>query len=103
MDSETCCLQRNPGNPEACGFTTSEAAILMAGGKEAADSASDSAVQWDDAHNADLPEWKRRCIRNYGDCKERGWTGSCYECLRYCEGQQEWPDDKCSPPQRKRK
>lgn len=33
------------------------------------------------------------CIKN------EGWMGSCYDCLRYCEGQQDWPFNKC----RKRK
>jgi hypothetical protein len=64
----------------------------MGGAKAASDSA---ASEWDDSHNADLPEWKRRCIRTYGECQEDGWTGSCYACFRYCEGQQEWPIDKC--------
>ena len=87
----TCCVQRNPGAPEACGLSVSEAASLMVGAK----AASDAAQGWDDSHNAALPEWKRRCIQAYGDCQEFGWTGSCYDCLRYCEGQQEWPSDKC--------
>ncbi len=97
-DSVTCCLQRNPGSPEACGLSASEAASLMAGAKTAdsAAAATDSTTQeWDDSHNAALPDWKRRCIRAYGDCQDFGWTGSCHDCLRYCEGQQEWPSDKC--------
>ncbi len=24
-----------------------------------------------------------------------GWMGSCYQCLRNCEGQQEWPFNQC--------
>jgi hypothetical protein len=47
------------------------------------------------AHNAHLPEWKQRCIRSYVDCQNEEWTGSCYDCLRYCEGQQEWPFNQC--------
>ena len=99
VDSVTCCLQRNPGSPEACGLSASEAAVLMGGAKAAADAA---AQEWDDSHNSDLPEWKRRCIRAYGDCQELGWSGSCYDCFRFCEGQQEWPEDKCSPSRKKR-
>jgi hypothetical protein len=98
MDSETCCLQRNAGIPEACGLSASEAAVLMGGAKAAAD----AAEAWDDSHNANLPEWKQRCIRAYGDCREFGWPGSCYDCFRYCEGQQEWPEDKCTPGKKKR-
>jgi hypothetical protein len=85
MDSETCCLQRNPGNPSACGLDASETAVLMGG----ATAAADAAQEWDDSHNAALPEWKRRCIRNYGDCKEGIYSGPCYDCFRLCEGQQE--------------
>jgi hypothetical protein len=72
----------------------------MGGAKEAADSA---VQEWDDSHNADLPEWKRECIRFYGDCKDAKFTGPCYECLRRCEGQQEWPLDMCAPSRNKRK
>ena len=82
----------------AAGLSASEAASLMAGAKAAdsAAAATDSTTQeWDDSHNAALPDWKRRCIRAYGDCQDFGWTGSCHDCLRYCEGQQEWPSDKC--------
>lgn len=51
----------------------------------------------EDAHNAKLPDWKRRCISTYAECKDDDWTGSCYACFRYCEGQQEWPLNKCRP------
>ncbi|MFP2904108.1 hypothetical protein ACLESD_03350 [Pyxidicoccus sp. 3LFB2] len=97
MDSETCCLLRNPGNPEACGLSASEAAIFMGGARAATDSAT---AAWDDSHNADLPDWKRQCIRSYGDCKDFGWSGSCYDCLRLCEGQQDWPLHLCRPPKK---
>ncbi|ATB50984.1 hypothetical protein MYMAC_006641 [Corallococcus macrosporus DSM 14697] len=65
-----------------------------------------SNVSWvtaqDDSHNADLPEWRRRCIRNYGDCKEGLFAGPCYDCLRMCEGQQDWPIEVCGPKRKKR-
>ncbi|MFY2562973.1 hypothetical protein ACN469_35595 [Corallococcus terminator] len=99
MDSETCCIQRF--GSEACGFTKTEAAILMAGAKEATSGASD-AEEWADAHNENLPEWKRRCIRNYGDCKEGRFSGPCYDCMRRCEGQQEWPLDMCDAKRKRR-
>jgi hypothetical protein len=47
------------------------------------------------ANNRDLPEWKQRCIKYYVACKQEAWTGPCYDCLRYCEGQQEWPFNRC--------
>jgi hypothetical protein len=93
MDSVTCCVQRNPGAPEACGLSASEAASLMAGAK----AASEASQEWDDSHNAALPEWKRECIRLYGDCKDALYSGPCYDCLRRCEGQQSWPLDLCRP------
>nr|WP_225888382.1 hypothetical protein [Myxococcus xanthus] len=106
-DTVSCCIQRNPGVPEACGLTASEAAMYMAGAKTAMDEAAkeeDIPIIWDDAHNAGLPEWKRECIRFYGDCQtEPGWTGPCYDCLRYCEGQHEWPANRCFPPKTRRK
>jgi hypothetical protein len=46
---------------------------------------------------ADLPEWKQRCIKFWNACKDKGWTGSCTDCLRYCEGQHEWPTTQCGP------
>ena len=104
-DSVSCCVQRNPGNPEACGLSASEAASFMAGAK-AADSAAaetDGATQeWDDSHNAALPDWKRQCIRAYGDCKDGRYTGPCYDCFRMCEGQQDWPLNMCRPRKGKR-
>jgi hypothetical protein len=51
---------------------------------------------------AELPEWKQLCIKSYYACKDRGWTGKCDDCLRYCEGQQEWPTSRCGP-RKKRK
>ncbi|AEI62613.1 hypothetical protein [Corallococcus macrosporus] len=96
-DTVSCCVQRNPGIPEACGLTAAEAASHMAGVKMAVEAADDAPAEWDDSHNAALPDWKRRCIRAYGDCKEDGWRGRCYACFRECEGQQRWPADKCYP------
>ncbi len=28
------------------------------------------------AHNAELPDWKRRCISTYAECKDDDWTES---------------------------
>lgn len=96
-DTVSCCIQRNPGVPDACGLTAAEAAAHMAGVKMAVEAAAEE----EDAHNAGLPDWKRRCISTYAECKDDGWKGSCYDCMRYCEGQQEWPTDKCFPKKRK--
>ncbi len=46
-----------------------------------------------------IPEWKRRCLDLYVRCRDEwGWTGNCHDCFRYCEGQHQWPEDKCYPP-----
>jgi hypothetical protein len=113
----SCCIQNHPLTfIESCGADPLEAArILIAleqlGGdvrpgtatmaskddSEAAEA--DSAVTDDFANNADLPEWKQECIRNYVACQtEPDWRGPCYSCLRRCEGQQQWPFKMCSPP-----
>ncbi|RKH14065.1 hypothetical protein D7V97_04155 [Corallococcus sp. CA053C] len=94
-------MQTHPGFPEACGLTAAEAGALMAAGVGATGTHGSSA-EWDDSHNANLPEWKRLCIRSYGDCKDRGWTGSCHDCLRRCEGQHDWPINICGPRKGKR-
>ncbi|RKG66905.1 hypothetical protein D7W79_35955 [Corallococcus exercitus] len=96
LDSESCCIEAHPGNPAACGLSAAEAAALMAAGVGATGTHG-GAEAWDDAHNAHLPDWKRRCIRAYGDCQEFKWSGNCHSCFRYCEGQQEWPEDQCGP------
>jgi len=103
MDSVSCCIQRNPGVPEACGLTASEAAMYMAGVKTAMEEAAkveDAPDAWDDSHNANLPGWKRECTRAYGDCKTQGWKGHCFSCFEYCKGQHEWPINKCRPQKR---
>ncbi|GHG87414.1 hypothetical protein [Comamonas sp. JC664] len=69
----------------------------MAGVKMAVEAVEVAPAVEEDAHNAKLPDWKRRCISTYAECKDDDWTGSCYACFRYCEGQQEWPLNKCRP------
>lgn len=99
MDSETCCIQRR--GPEACGFTASEAAALMAAAAEAAGTATSSGTKVNDyVEDSRLPEWKNRCIRLYGDCENQNWAdqkGSCFACFERCTGDHEWPFDLCRP------
>lgn len=64
----------------------------------------DEGVDTDDfANNAQLPEWKQRCIKGFVECQNKGWTGNCYECLRRCEGQRDWPIGMCSPSKGRRR
>ncbi|OJT26209.1 hypothetical protein BO221_06915 [Archangium sp. Cb G35] len=54
-------------------------------------------------NNEDLPEWKQKCIKNFVLCQDEGWMGSCYDCMRYCEGQHKWPEDRCPDPRQSKK
>ncbi|GHG84154.1 hypothetical protein JJE73_22535 [Comamonas sp. JC664] len=102
-DTVSCCLQRNPGVPETCGLTASEAASHLAGVKMAMEATDDAPAVPEDAHNAALPEWKKNCINTYVECRDEkkpGWAGDCYACFRNCEGQHEWPFATCHPRRR---
>lgn len=92
-DSETCCVQTHPGNPEACGLSAAEAAAILAGaaGAELATSATTSEDDPDEG-------WRQHCIDTYVLCrsqKKPRWVGDCYECFRNCEGQRQWPFAQC--------
>jgi hypothetical protein len=98
--SVVCCIKKFPTTArESCGAGAADVAEVLNGARvlnEATKAADDEAPD-DYANNAGLPEWKQRCIRNYVSCQDEGWTGQCFACLRYCEGQQEWPLQKCRP------
>lgn len=95
--SVVCCIKK--WGPESCGFSAAEAAELLNGARVLHEATKreedDASVEDDFANNANLPEWKQRCIRAYVDCQNEAWTGNCHDCLRYCEGQQEWPRNRC--------
>jgi hypothetical protein len=97
--SVNCCIKKFPLSPvESCGVTEAEALGVLSGILVAAGAATAAGDEDDFANNAHLPEWKQECIRNYVACKSRpGWKGPCYDCLRRCEGQQQWPFRMCSP------
>lgn len=100
---------------ESCGATLEEMAEVLNGARvlnEAAEATEDAASpggaaqdkEDDFANNSHLPAWKQRCIKNHYACKqEPDWTGPCYDCLRRCEGQQEWPLSMCSPTRSRKK
>lgn len=124
-NSVSCCVQRHPLTAvESCGADPLEAARILAalealsgdaqtataatamqqGDKAAAEADIAEVEKTEDWSNiADLPEWKQTCIKSYFACKHLGWTGECDDCLRYCEGQQEWPSTRCGPRKKKRK
>ncbi|HYO74120.1 MAG TPA: hypothetical protein VEU33_49420 [Archangium sp.] len=103
-----CCIKKHPLSPmEHCTATIAdvnrvlreiaETSIAVANAND--DFNPDDYVDSDEfANNQDLPAWKQRCIKFYVACIERRWTGNCYDCIRYCEGQQKWPRDECHPP-----
>ena len=41
------------------------------------------------------PKWKQECIDSYYNCKQEGWIGDCFACFELCQGQHQWPEDKC--------
>ncbi|MFP2906940.1 hypothetical protein ACLESD_18220 [Pyxidicoccus sp. 3LFB2] len=97
--SVVCCIKKFPTTAvESCGAGAGDVAEVLNGTRvlNEATKADEEGAPDDFANNADLPEWKQRCIRNYVSCQDEGWTGTCIDCLRYCEGQQEWPLDKCN-------
>lgn len=108
-----CCIKKFPRTPvESCGASAAEAVEVLNGARvlneatrpteeEAAQQEEDGAKKDDFANNAALPEWKQECIRYYVDCQNKGWTGSCHECIRRCEGQHEWPFSLCAPPEKR--
>ncbi len=109
-DTVSCCVQRNPLTAvQNCGADPARVASILKtfeslyatanpGAKAAAEADVAEAEQAEDWSSiADLPEWKQRCIKFYNACKDHGWTGKCDDCLRYCEGQQEWPLRTCRP------
>ena len=110
----SCCVQNHPLTPvQSCGADLLEAAKILktlellyaTAHPEAKEAAAADVAEVEQAEDwtsiAELPEWKQRCIKSYYACKDRGWTGKCDDCLRYCEGQQEWPTSRCGPRKKK--
>lgn len=87
------CLLYQEVGAEGCGVSSSEAADLLKG----AGAVHEATKKVGESEQEGTPEWKQRCIDLYVNCKDDAWVGSCYECLRYCEGQRDWPLDKCRP------
>jgi len=82
----SCCVKSRPFDPGFCGATPEEAAAIFTIA---------AALAYKEA--TEIPRWKQVCIDAYVQCIEQKWTGRCYDCLRYCEGQREWPLDQCAP------
>ncbi|WP_141621775.1 hypothetical protein [Myxococcus sp. AB036A] len=92
-DTVSCCIQRNPGVPEACGLTAGESAAHIA----TMDAAMRRANEKEDEDDAD-DGWKEHCINTYVACRDQKkprWEGDCYACFRRCEGQKQWPFKEC--------
>jgi hypothetical protein len=95
----TCCIKKHPYDPAgACGATASDIEQALKSVRADDDIATMTMDDEDEfANNKDLPEWQQRCIKAYVTCQNAGWMGKCDDCLRYCEGQHEWPIRKCRP------
>ncbi|WP_141593667.1 hypothetical protein [Myxococcus sp. AB056] len=99
-DTVSCCIQRNPGVPDACGLTAAEAAAYV-GTMDAAMKRANEKAEEEEDDDAD-DGWKEHCINTYVACRDEKkprWQGDCYACFRLCEGQKQWPFHEC----RKRK
>jgi len=97
-DTVSCCIQRNPGVPEACGLTAGEAAAHLATMDAAVRFANERVKEGEDS-GAD-EGWRAHCTDQYVRCRDQKkprWIGDCYACFRYCEGQREWPFRDCHP------
>jgi hypothetical protein len=101
--STDCCIKKFPLSPmESCAASPSDvdrmlrliAASLAV--NEAAQTVN-GVIEDDLVNDKDMPRWKQRCIDLYVACIDKKWLGSCYDCIRLCEGQQQWPQDKCRP------
>jgi hypothetical protein len=91
-----CCIKKFPLNAvEHCGASAQDIAEVLNGAKvlHEATQTEQAASERKDR----TPEWKQKCIDTYNDCINDGWVGtsSCSDCLRYCEGQRQWPKDWC--------
>jgi hypothetical protein len=82
----SCCVKSHPFDPAHCGATSEEAAAIFTVA---------AAIAY--AETVESPAWKQACIDAYVQCIEQKWTGRCYDCLRYCEGQRKWPLHMCAP------
>ncbi len=40
--------------------------------------------------------YRQHCIDMYVLCQHRKWSGNCHDCLRYCQGQKQWPFNICT-------
>lgn len=87
-----CCIKKYPLSPlESCTATRSEVLRVL---REISLRIEDEEFE----NNEDLPEWKQICIKNFVRCADEGWKGSCYDCIRRCEGQHKWPEAMCPDP-----
>ncbi|QSQ25364.1 hypothetical protein JY651_10735 [Pyxidicoccus parkwayensis] len=88
----SCCVKKNVGNPEMCGLSKADATLIVAMLKGV-----ESAVPEEEPDEDDPNEgWRDQCINLYVACKQRGWSGKCDDCLRWCQGQKQWPFHKCT-------
>jgi hypothetical protein len=87
----SCCIKQHPGDPERCGVAAPPKPDVD-DTVRAAEAASESARE----KEADPEEgYRDHCIDMYVLCQLRKWSRNCHDCLRYCQGQKQWPFDVC--------
>jgi hypothetical protein len=116
-DTVSCCVERNPFTAlESCGADPMRVAEILKALAEVyatlestptteaaqTEGGTEAAQTGDQAEAAGrVPGWKRKCITMYVKCQNQGWVGNCYDCIRRCEGQHEWPEDMCYDPRKR--
>ena len=101
-NSMTCCIKKFPLDPAgACGASTADIQAAVAAGvvmgtvlQRRADDGAGEGEKADDPDEG----WQEHCRDNYVLCKSQKkpqWIGPCYDCLRLCEGQRQWPFHMC--------
>jgi len=87
----SCCIKQHPGDPERCGIAAPpkpDVEDTVRAAQAASESPKDKEADPDEGY-------RDHCIGMYVLCQQRKWSGNCHDCLRYCQGQKQWPFNVC--------
>lgn len=97
--SMNCCIKKFPLTPaESCGATAADIADALEGAKvlnEATQATEPEATKKPKEEGDPDEGYRQHCIDMFVLCQHRKWTGNCHDCLRYCQGQKQWPFHLC--------
>jgi hypothetical protein len=85
----------------SCGATAAEVTEVLNGVRvlgEATEAVTEQASEKPDEVAEEEPDegYREHCINMYVMCVNRKWTGNCHDCMRYCQGQKQWPFNICT-------